>query len=467
MDVTYRDSRSVRAWRNSLLLAMGDAAVLALALLAGRLLIYLLGGGPLTLRYSLLLIPVWWIGATATGLLPSWGLGAVEEMRRIQILLMSVFAMGGLAYFFGRGHFYPSRLAYVAAWALAAAGLPVMRSALKWILTRVQAWGCPVVLYGSRATVETVAASFLAHPEIGYRPIGVFTPDAPAGGHLAGLPVLGGMEGFTRQAEVAVAPAILSGEHSLLEMFDRVLSGYRQVHLLPGANEDLLLWGQPRALGGIVSLEVTHNLLNPFARVVKRAMDLAVALALLPLWLPLGGLIALAIWVSDGHGPFYRQARLGYRDRIFHPLKFRSMVPDAEALLPAALAEHPARQAEWNANQKLQCDPRVTRIGRLLRRWSLDELPQMWNVLTGRMSLVGPRPLPADHVRTLHETTRRLRARVRPGITGLWQVSGRSASGTAGMDRWDPYYVRNWSVWLDLVILMRTLRAVASGRGAY
>ena len=457
----------MRAWRNSLLLGLSDAAVLVLALLAGRLLIYFLGGGPLTLRYSLLLIPVWWLGSAAVGLLPSWGLGSVEEMRRIQLLLLSVFALGGLAYFFGRGHFYPSRLAYGVAWALAAAGLPVARSILKWVLVRARAWGCPVVLYGSQSTVDAVAAAFLGHPEIGYRPIGVFSDDAPAGGQLAGLPVLGGADGFTRQAEVAVAPVSLAGERSFVEVFDRVLSGYRQVHLLPGTNEDLLLWGQPRTLGGIVSLEVTHNLLNPFARVVKRAMDLAIALLLLPLWLPLGLLIALAVWVSDGRSPFYRQERLGYRDRPFRPLKFRSMVPEAGAILEAALRANPAWKAEWEASQKLRHDPRVTRIGRILRRWSLDELPQLWNVVTGRMSLVGPRPLPADHFQALHESTRRLRAHVRPGITGLWQVSGRSAAGTAGMDRWDTYYVRNWSIWLDLVILMRTLRAVATGRGAY
>ena len=126
-----------------------------------------------------------------------------------------------------------------------------------------------------------------------------------------------------------------------------------------------------------------------------------------------------------------------------------------------------ALRDEWNAGFKLRDDPRVTRIGRVLRRWSLDELPQLWNVLRGEMSLVGPRPLPAYHHERLSPEARRLREVAPPGITGLWQVSGRSDSSLAEMERWDAYYVRNWSVALDLIVLAKTLRAVLSRRGAY
>ena len=143
------------------------------------------------------------------------------------------------------------------------------------------------------------------------------------------------------------------------------------------------------------------------------------------------------------------------------------MVPDADAVLETALAADPALREEWDAHFKLEADPRITRVGRVLRRTSLDELPQLFNVLRGDMSLVGPRPLPQYHHDELPERVRALRERVRPGITGLWQVSGRSDSGTLGMERWDPYYVRNWSLWLDAVILVRTLKVVARGSGAY
>jgi lipopolysaccharide/colanic/teichoic acid biosynthesis glycosyltransferase len=143
------------------------------------------------------------------------------------------------------------------------------------------------------------------------------------------------------------------------------------------------------------------------------------------------------------------------------------MVPDADAALARALASDPVLRAEWNAHFKLERDPRITRVGAFLRKTSLDELPQLLNVLRGEMSLVGPRPLPRYHHDELEGRVAALRESVRPGITGLWQVSGRSDTGTLGMERWDPYYVRNWSLWLDLVILVRTVRVVLQRSGAY
>ena len=182
-----------------------------------------------------------------------------------------------------------------------------------------------------------------------------------------------------------------------------------------------------------------------------------------PLWAPLLVLLALCV----GKNPFFLQHRVGRGNRSFRPLKFRTMVGNAEEVLEQALLDDPSLRAEWDRSCKLRKDPRVTRIGRFLRRTSLDELPQLLNVLAGQMSLVGPRPLPDYHHEQLTEAARAPRARVRPGITGLWQVSGRSDSGTAGMEKWDTYYVRNWSIWLDIIILARTFSAVLRGTGAY
>ena len=143
------------------------------------------------------------------------------------------------------------------------------------------------------------------------------------------------------------------------------------------------------------------------------------------------------------------------------------MVPHAEERLKEALQQDEGLRVEWEKYYKLKKDPRITRIGRVLRRTSLDELPQLLNVLSGSMSLVGPRPLPSYHFEDLPKSVQQLRDQVKPGITGLWQVSGRSESGTAGMEKHDPYYVRNWSIWLDIIILFRTIRAVLVARGAY
>lgn len=463
-----RTARTVQFWRNSILLGGGDMAVLALALLLGRIWVSYLSGDPVAVRYSLFLLPAWCGMAFAVGLLPAWGLGAVEEFRRIQLLLLALFALGGMAYFFGRGVFYPSRAAYAISWVAGAIGIPLARAGMRAVLLRVRAWGCPVVLYGGRAQLEAVAAALREQPDIGYRPVGVFTDEAPAGERAADLPVLGSSREFSRDADVAVVPMPLAMSRPPEELFDRTLAGYRHILLLPELQEDLFLWAKPRAMGRLMGLEISSNLLNPLARAVKRFSELAIVLLAAPLWVPLLAGMTLLLWLSAPRlSPFFLQERKGKNDRVFRPIKFRTMIPEAQQALADALDRDPALRREWESSGKLQADPRVTPVGRFLRRWSLDEIPQLLNVLAGQMSLVGPRPLPEYHYRDVGPGVQYLRSRVRPGITGLWQVSGRSESGTEGMKRWDAFYVRNWSIWMDLVILARTLRAVGSGRGAY
>lgn len=143
------------------------------------------------------------------------------------------------------------------------------------------------------------------------------------------------------------------------------------------------------------------------------------------------------------------------------------MHKNAEALLQKTLDDDTLLKTEWENNFKLVNDPRITKMGRWLRKSSLDELPQIINVIKADMSLVGPRPLPTYHHGSLSSTTKKLRQKVRPGITGLWQVSGRSSSGNEGIEKWDTYYVRNWSIWLDIVIIIRTIKTVFHGKGAY
>lgn len=200
--------------------------------------------------------------------------------------------------------------------------------------------------------------------------------------------------------------------------------------------------------------------------VVKRSVDLVVAAAGLVALAPLLGLVAVAVRL-DSPGPvLFRQARAGRGGRHFQLLKFRSMQHGAER----QRAELTHRNEAEGHLFKIREDPRVTRVGRLLRRYSIDELPQLFNVVSGEMSLVGPRPLPADDLHTpaspyAHWYTRR--RGVRPGITGLWQVSGRSQLPFEEMVNLDLHYINNWSLMLDLQILLRTLPVVIRGRGAY
>ncbi|MBD3392751.1 MAG: hypothetical protein GF418_11680 [Chitinivibrionales bacterium] len=202
-------------------------------------------------------------------------------------------------------------------------------------------------------------------------------------------------------------------------------------------------------------------------RIAKPVLDILLVMITLPVWLPLCCALALLIWLEDRHAPLYFQIRIGWNGRPFRVWKFRTMVPNAEDLLERMLLLDPEIRREWRARYKLRHDPRVTRAGRFIRRFSLDELPQLINVLQGHMSLVGPRPLPRYHHRKLGDHVCAYREAVRPGLTGLWQVSCRSDGGNNGMRLWDPFYVRNWSLILDLLILARTARVVLKGRGAY
>jgi Undecaprenyl-phosphate galactose phosphotransferase WbaP len=179
--------------------------------------------------------------------------------------------------------------------------------------------------------------------------------------------------------------------------------------------------------------------------------------------------LMLAIFIAiklDSPGPaLFGHRRIGRGGREFHAWKFRSMISGAEAILKEHFEKHPEARAEWAASQKLKDDPRVTGLGRFLRKCSLDELPQLWNVLRGEMSLVGPRPIVQDEVARYGMDFEKYKW-VQGGLTGLWQVSGRSDTSYAERVNYDCFYVHNWSVWLDLCILFRTIGTVLSRAGA-
>ena len=199
---------------------------------------------------------------------------------------------------------------------------------------------------------------------------------------------------------------------------------------------------------------------------VKRWLDWAGAALLLVLSTPLIGLLALLIWARDGHWPFYTQWRVGRGGGMFRLLKLRTMVPGAQEDLAQVLAASREMAEDWQTRAKLHTDPRVTPLGRVLRRYSLDELPQLWNVLRGEMSLVGPRPVPDAEFRAFYHGPAALDyCAVAPGLTGLWQVTGRNTVSYAERVAMDRAYVARQSVWLDLWILARTVREVLRGGG--
>jgi Undecaprenyl-phosphate galactose phosphotransferase WbaP len=214
------------------------------------------------------------------------------------------------------------------------------------------------------------------------------------------------------------------------------------------------------------ALAVTNRLVLPWALPTKRAFDLALTVAGTPLLVPVVAVSAILVRLTSRGSIFYGQERIGRNGRRFKAWKLRTMYPDADAILGRWLEEHPDLAEEWAANHKLKRDPRITPLGRWLRALSIDELPQIWNVLTGEMSLVGPRPIVAAEIDKYAEQFEDY-LRVMPGITGLWQVSGRNNTTYAERVELDAYYVQNWSLWLDLYIIACTVKVVLLGHGAY
>ena len=226
------------------------------------------------------------------------------------------------------------------------------------------------------------------------------------------------------------------------------------------------MWQEECEAARLPALAITNRLALPWSHFAKRVFDLTLTIGVMPLVLPVILITALLVRVTTRGRVFYGQERIGRNGRRFTAWKFRTMHPDADAILDSWLASHPEMAAEWEANHKLKRDPRVTWIGGWLRTLSLDELPQIWNVLVGNMSLVGPRPIVAAEIDKYADHYADY-VQVIPGITGLWQVSGRNNTTYEERVDLDAYYVQNWSLWLDLYILACTVKVVLLGDGAY
>lgn len=455
-------------------LALADVAILCLCLWLGwhvrDLAVAFMPLGPAPGLHPGILAGILMLPAACLlmGLYPGYGMSDVERLRRQAGAAAIVF--GGLLlwdYIAQDGTW--SRGIVLSAWALATVLLPVSFAWLRRALVAAGAWGMPVAVLGARAAGERLVRALMRERALGLVPVAVMDYDpALAGGAVAGVPVVGTPAEAPALARdirtCAVAMPELSGGQ--LAELSRILP-FPRVVLLPELGGLQSAWVEARDIGGQLGLEVRKNLLLRRNRVLKRALDLAAGVPLLLLFLPLLGLLCAAVVAVSPASPFYRQAREGQGGRPFGMLKLRTMYPDADARLQEHLAASPARRAEWLRRFKLEEDPRVLPwIGGFLRRSSLDELPQLLNVLRGEMSLVGPRPFPDYHLDAFDAGFRALRRGVRPGLTGLWQVEARSDGDLAVQERLDTLYIRNWSLWLDLHILFRTVAAVIGGRGA-
>lgn len=396
-----------------------------------------------------------------SALYPAIGIGPVEELKRLTLSTIA----GGLALlalsFFLRNTMAFSRAVLLISWAGILMGVPLIRKVLRRIALKLGLWGIPVLMVGRKDSVAYFQKHLSRHPLSGYWPV---------------LCISGGVkEVFSTQSEnqklFANIETVLITDppwkaDALRYLQSQTNFRFRHVILLLQGPNTSPFWFTPVSLVEHMGIEVLHNLLNPAQRVAKRILEFVLILLSLPVLGVLFVLVPLLIKASSPGPVFFRHRRIGFDGREIGIWKFRTMVENADALLQEHLRSHPELQSEWEQNFKFKEDPRVTRIGKFLRRTSLDELPQIWNVLQGEMSLIGPRPIVKEEVHLYGEDFR-VYKQVRPGITGLWQVSGRNDLSYPERVTLDVYYVQNWSIWLDIHILLHTILAALQARGAY
>jgi exopolysaccharide biosynthesis polyprenyl glycosylphosphotransferase len=320
-----------------------------------------------------------------------------------------------------------------------------------------------VVLVGDGESLVRLHQSLAAaRGGLTYEFVGAVAPEPVHGVRLLGsraeLPLI--LE-QVRPDEVILAEASLE-ERAVLEVVEQAHGQGIKVRLAPETTELLVQRGEYVPGHGAPLFELRPPVLTGWDWAVKRTFDVVVSALVLIIGLPLWALIALAVKLDSRGSIFFVDRRIGVGEREFGMLKFRTMVAEAASLQSELEAANEAKGALF----KIRDDPRVTRVGGFLRRFSLDEIPQIVNVFKGEMSLVGPRPLPLRDYRLL-EDWHHARYAVLPGMTGLWQISGRSGLAFDDLVRLDFTYLENWSIWLDITIIARTIPAVITRRGAY
>ena len=390
-----------------------------------------------------------------------------KELRMTAILTSVVFTAFGAGLYLFAPPTSGLGLTVISATITAMAVVPITRGLFRAILGRCTWWGVPAAVVAASDTVDSVLETLQRWPELGLKPVGVVSNASAT--EIRSVPIVGRDEHvLPKLRRKGISHVVLSGTNlthaELAEKVARYRSIFTHVSVVPAGPDTPALWTSSLSWEGLGGHDVVSKQ-SEFTSACKRVLDVLGATALLvllaPLWLTIAALIKL-----DSPGPiFFKQERMGVDGKPFSLIKFRTMYEDAESRLHDILDSDPGLRAEYEEYHKLKNDPRVTGLGEILRRLSLDEFPQLINVLRGEMSLVGPRAyVPAErrqmrgHEKEIWET--------KPGITGLWQVAGRNELTFDERVHTEVHYARNWSIWMDLYILVRTVPVVFTGEGA-
>jgi Undecaprenyl-phosphate galactose phosphotransferase WbaP len=351
-----------------------------------------------------------------------------------------------------------------------AACVMCFRTLLRAAMMRLGVWLTPAVIIGSGPVAESLVHILEKHKHIGFKPVAILTNQTLDNESLCARLLIEHPANVNRlREEYGIAHAIIA-DHNVLSsdcstLTEHYEQWFEQVIVIPNSPAIGSLSVSTVDMGGILGLEMPRTNLNWTGQILKRSLDLFVASGAVVLASPVFALLYLVVRLSSPGPVFYGQHRIGRNGQYFKAWKFRSMVTNADVVLEQHLSRNPELRKEWELTHKLAHDPRVLPIGNLLRKTSLDELPQLWNVIRGDMSLVGPRPIVDAEVSRYGDIFAYYKM-VRPGVTGMWQISGRSNTTYAERVRYDEYFVRNWSIWLDLYILFRTVKTVLLREGA-
>lgn len=382
--------------------------------------------------------------------------------------------LGIILMFFAQVSGQVSRLFVVFYTILAFTLMAMLRVVLSKVMKQVKAFQIPVLIVGAGKTAELVVQQILRDSGMRYRVVGFLEDRYPVNTPIHGFPVLGGFEDMEKVIqETGVRTVLIAApglpQDDLSDLIYRAQSLVKQVDVVPNlvAIPMSNVTAESFFDAKIMVLHIRNNLASPWNQLLKRIFDIVATISGGILISPI--LLAIAIWVyHDSPGPvIFKNKRIGLNGEKFNCYKFRSMYINNQEILARYLSNHPMLQKEWDTYRKLRgFDPRITPVGRILRKYSLDELPQLLNVLKGEMSLVGPRPYLPEEIPMMGENSRVV-LMAKPGITGYWQVSGRNDVTFDERVDMESWYVYNWSVWIDFLILWKTIKVVFSHEGAY
>ena len=346
--------------------------------------------------------------------------------------------------------------------------LPITRAIARRLMKHLNFGEINVVIAGAGKTGIAVVRELSANSYYGFRVVG-FLDDKPEKQNrtFAGIPVVGNLSAAGELVKkwninymICCLPIPIA-----MRVFQQYSAYFKHILFVPATTVFPISWLSPVSIGFYSGFEVRNKLLQPLSRMTKFFLEVIMAALVIVVLFPVFLILALCVKLSSPGPVFYRSWRLGRDGKKIGVLKFRTMYADADERLERLLASNPELKEEWEKNFKLKNDPRITPIGDFLRKTSLDELPQFWNVLTGEMSIIGPRPIVEEEI-SYYGKTYEIRKRVKPGITGLWQVSGRNDTEYSYRVMLDSYYIINWSIWLDYYIFFKTVLIVLLRKGA-